>query len=202
VLSQSTPEIGALSPRICSKALIGLFTETKIMISNKSYTDTLLAELSTTQQELVNLLNSFSTVTINQIPLEGSWTAAQVADHVSLSNFSIARALQLKGNSINREPDERAGELKDLFLDFNRKFKSPDFIVPTKTEYDKSELLYQLHSSIDKIQEEVEAAVLTELITHPAFGDITKLEILYFVLYHTQRHIQQVKNISIIIAEK
>ncbi|MBS1653867.1 MAG: DinB family protein [Bacteroidetes bacterium] len=172
------------------------------MISNKSYTDTLFAELSATQQELVNLLNNFSATAINQVPFEGSWTAAQVADHVTLSNFSIARALQLKGNTINREPDERAGELKDLFLDFNRKFKSPDFIVPTKNEYDKTELIYQLHSSIDKIQEAADTAVLTELITHPAFGDITKLEILHFVLYHTQRHLQQVKNIQQKISEK
>ena len=29
--------------------------------------------------------------------------------------------------------------------------------------------------------------------SHPAFGDISKLEILHFVLFHTQRHLRQIK---------
>jgi len=34
---------------------------------------------------------------------------------------------------------------------------------------------------------------LAEIIALPIFGEVTKLELLYFVLYHTQRHIHQLK---------
>ncbi len=36
---------------------------------------------------------------------------------------------------------------------------------------------------------------LSQIMNLSVFGDITKVELLYFVLYHTQRHIHQLKNI-------
>ena len=43
-------------------------------------------------------------------------------------------------------------------------------------------------------------ANLSEMINHPAFGDITKFEILHFVLYHTQRHIHQLEKIFLAVS--
>ena len=36
---------------------------------------------------------------------------------------------------------------------------------------------------------------LSEMISHSLFGEVTKLELLHFVVYHTQRHIHQLKKI-------
>ena len=46
--------------------------------------------------------------------------------------------------------------------------------------------------SVEKFPEN---AVPSELLDLPPIGEITKLEVLYFVLYHTQRHIHQLKNV-------
>lgn len=155
----------------------------------------IIGSLHNTGEELLELLKSCPENCINTIPFEGSWTVAQVADHITLSNISIARALSLEGIPINRAPDERAGELKDIFLDFSKKFKAPVFIVPAKDVYAKEELIHNLEHSIHTIKEVSDHTDLSVLINHPAFGDISKLEILYFVWFHTQRHLQQVKNI-------
>ncbi|MBN8673606.1 MAG: DinB family protein [Chitinophagales bacterium] len=151
--------------------------------------------LNTTAMELVSLLKSCPENRMNNIPFEGSWTIAQVADHLFLSNTSIAKALSLEGTSINRAADERAGELEAIFLDFSKKYKAPDFIIPAKELYGKEELIHQLEHSFSTIKEVSDHTDLAVLINHPAFGDISKLEILYFVWFHTQRHLQQVKNI-------
>ena len=141
------------------------------------------------------LLNEFDEREINTVPFESSWTAAQVADHVTRSNRSIAKALLLKGTIINRNPFGRVQELKNIFLDFSTKLKSPDFILPGKNLYDKKELTGNLLDSIRKIKEAFNHAELLEMINHQAFGDITKFEILHFVVYHTQRHTHQLENI-------
>ena len=83
-----------------------------------------------------------------------------------------------------------------MFLDFQTKYQSPDFIVPSKNIYDPELLLKELQASMQLIRERMYEDDLDELINHPAFGDISKFEILHFVLYHTQRHVRQIKEIA------
>ncbi len=155
----------------------------------------LLVSLKNIVLELMQVLNGFDGQNINTVPFEGSWTAAQVVDHITRSNMSITKAFALKGEMINRDPAERVQELKNIFLNFNSRFQSPDFILPVQEVYEKKMLLALLNRSVDKIKEVSCQADLSEMINHPAFGDITKFEILHFVLFHTQRHIHQLQKI-------
>lgn len=145
---------------------------------------------------LVQLLQSIDEPNFNQKPGADKWSVAQVADHIRLSNNSVAKALALKGKPVDRNPGERIDELKKIFLDFQKKYQSPDFIVPSKDIYDPKLLLKELQESIHLIRERMYEDNLDELINHPAFGDISKFEILHFVLYHTQRHLRQIKEIA------
>src|SRR6185369_7695715 len=145
--------------------------------------------------ELVELISSFSDEEINQIPFEGSWTAAQVADHVRKSNNGIAQALEMKGRVNERKADERVGELKEVFLDFETKLKSPQFILPAESSYNRKDLIERLERSIERIKRERSNMNLSEIIDLTVLGTISKMELLHFVIYHTQRHIHQLKNI-------
>jgi DinB superfamily len=160
----------------------------------------LLASLKNVVSNLMQVLNGFDGQNINTSPFEGSWTAAQVVDHITRSNMSITKAFALKGAAINRDPGERVQELKNIFLNFNTAFQAPDFILPTQDVYEKKILIALLNRSVDKIKEVSCQADLSEMINHPAFGDITKFEILHFVLYHTQRHIHQLEKIFLAIS--
>lgn len=148
-----------------------------------------------TVNSLLATVEFFSRDTINQVPFEGSWTAAQVLIHITKSNLSIAQTLSLKGNPVHRPPDERRKELGDIFLDFTTRLKSPDFILPEPGIYEKEMLVQNLQHSITQIYNEAARADLSEAVKHPIFGDITRLELLYFVVYHTRRHINQLNNI-------
>ena len=152
--------------------------------------------------ELLNLLSSNTETGINTVPFKNSWTAAQVADHITKSTSSIAKAMNMESAPTERDPGERIQELKKMFLDFTVKFKSPEFILPSQDVYEKELLIGKLSSSFDQLKERADTVNLSGMITHPAFGDITKLELLYFVLYHTKRHLRQVKNILLIVESK
>jgi hypothetical protein len=161
-----------------------------------------LKEFDNTLNALLQVIESFDTEQINTIPFQDSWTAAQVASHVTKSNSSIAQAMKLQGATIERDADERVQELKDMFLDFAVKFKSPEFILPTQDIYDRDKLIAALKGSVEQLKEASNEANLSEAIKHPAFGEITKLELLHFVLFHMQRHTRQLKNISGVIRSK
>jgi DinB superfamily len=156
----------------------------------------LINNIEQVSDTLVQLLQSVEERHFNQKPDTDKWSIAQVADHIRLSNNSVAKALALKGTPVDRNPAERVDELRKMFLDFQTKYQSPDFIVPTRDIYDPELLLKDLQASIRRIRERMYEDDLDELINHPAFGDISKFEILHFVLYHTQRHLRQIKEIA------
>lgn len=166
------------------------------------HTQQLFASLDATWSAFFDLANSSDETLINVVPFKNCWTIAQVATHVTKSNNAIIQGLQMDGKLCNRNPEDGVPNIKKMFLDFEAKYNSPDFIIPEKKAYKKEAVVDQLVTSIDKLKQLRSDTNLTEIISLPIFGEVTKLEILYFVLYHTQRHVHQLKNILRIINNK
>jgi hypothetical protein len=154
-----------------------------------------LEDFNPTVNELLKTIKNFDEEQINKIPFEDSWTAAQVIAHITKSNKSIAKAMKLEGEQIKRDADERVTELRNTFLDYTVKFKSPDFILPEEGLYEREKVITDFEMSVEQLKRSSREAGLSEAIKHPAFGEITKLELLHFVLFHMQRHTRQLKHI-------
>jgi hypothetical protein len=144
---------------------------------------------------MLQLVSSFNEDEMNSMPFKDSWTAAQVAEHVTKSNASMIRSLSEEGKTSSRNIDEGVQKLKEIFLDFTSKLKSPKFILPTRNSYSKEIVVADLKNSIEQIKKLSNTINLSEIVNHRVFGEITKFEILHFVVYHTERHIHQLKNI-------
>jgi len=155
----------------------------------------IVEQLEETTNELLQLVSSFGEEEINSLPFKDSWTAAQVADHITKSNASMIRSLSEEGKISSRSIDEGVPKLKEIFLDFTSKLQSPKFILPTRDTYSKEIVVADLKNSIEQIKKLSNTINLSEIVNHRVFGEITKFEILHFVVYHTQRHIYQLKNI-------
>ena len=172
------------------------------MLQEKINTKELFASLDDAASEFLQLIVSLSDKQINTIPFKDSWTAGQLAEHVTKSNTGIAKALNIEGKPTDRNPGEREQELKEMFLDFTIKFQSSEFLLPTKDIYNKETVIADLKRSLERLKEESDKATLSEAINHPAFGEITKLELLHFVKFHIQRHLHQQKKIVQIVKNK
>jgi len=155
----------------------------------------ILSDVNDTAEELQRIVSSADEKDLNTVPFEHSWTAAQVTDHVTRSFNGMAEFLGFTGKTADRKPDEKAGDFKALFLNFETKMKSPPFILPTRDTYRKDILLEKFENSVARFTDVAKKADPAELLDLPPLGEITKLEAMYFVLYHTQRHIHQLKNI-------
>lgn len=155
----------------------------------------LFALFDDAQSQFVNLISSFNEKDINNIPFQNSWTAAQVAAHVAKANTSVAELLSIPTKTTDRKPDERADELKKIFLNFTVKFQSQQAILPTQEIYRKEALLEELETSFKVLKESGNTANLPEVIQHHALGETTKLEMIYLAAYHTLRHVHQLREI-------
>ncbi|MBC7553964.1 MAG: DinB family protein [Taibaiella sp.] len=164
-------------------------------MDNASDVKELLAALSGTTKEIQQIAAPLNTEALNKIPFLDSWTPAQLMKHVALSITGVAHALHVPGKPANRAPDKKIEELKTMFLDFSSKMKSPKEIDPGNGHFEKEQITEELNASMALVLENRDGAVPDELIEDTPFGEITKLEVLHFINYHTERHLHQLKKI-------
>ncbi len=148
--------------------------------------------------QLTSLLSSLSPEEINTIPFEGSWTAGELSGHLIKSISSFIKLLNDKVEATEANFPDRVDLIKTSMLDFSKKFTSPGFIVPAKINYKKDEILVTLNSLNEDMIQSVVSLDLTKTCTLfelPGVGKITRREAAWFVVYHTHRHIHQLKNI-------
>ena len=154
--------------------------------------------LSQAMEETVSLISLANQKDINKVPFEGGWTAAQTARHLIKAGNGAAAMFTAPAPKANRKPDEKAPELEGILLDFDRKMDAPDFIVPEDRDFTKEELINDTGKNRKETMAALETASLDEVPEMPEGNPLkgyTKLELLYFALYHTQRHNRQIRNI-------
>ena len=158
----------------------------------------IIKQLDTALSETISLLADFDHKQLNKVPFKGSWTAGQVGCHLLKSETGMDDLLYAPSAPAERKPDEKVQELKDIFLDYSKKFESPDFILPEDREYTSQELTDSLRTVKENMLLAVKNSDLTETAPlpdgHPFAGN-TKLEMVHFITYHTIRHNNQIRKI-------
>jgi hypothetical protein len=134
----------------------------------------------------------------NRVPVEGSWTTAQVAEHIRLSITGTIAIFNAPVTATYRDPGQYINAVKDIFLDFDARYPSAAAIVPADKSYSKEALKNELIAIFEELQQNIQTKDLTETCLAaeiPGIGHLTRLEWAYLAVYHAQRHDHQVKNI-------
>lgn len=156
-------------------------------------------EFNAAANELIHLLGSFSAEQLNTIPFEGSWTAAQVAEHLRKGYHGVEKLLYGPAKPAERDPGENIERLKKDFTDFSIKLKSPEFALPQVKDYDKTALIQALTDNREKISAAAGQTGISSIpdgFSFPVYGEMTGMELIYFLTVHTHRHLRQLKNIK------
>jgi hypothetical protein len=166
----------------------------------------LIEAIERTNNDVVKILSAFSQQQLNVVPFAGSWTAAQVADHIYKFQSGIPQLMNGETRATKRKPDEHEPALKAMFLDFTIKMQAPEFVVPTNEPQQKEVLIDKINNTTKAITETMQALDLSETCLAYSlpggFGELTRMEWGYFILYHTQRHLRQLGNIYEAIGDK
>ncbi|WP_343704168.1 DinB family protein [Chitinophaga sp.] len=160
----------------------------------------LLAELRQNSEELFRVLPSFTPEQFNQVPFAGSWTAGQVASHLSMAETGVVSTLFGSSRpTTERAPDKNVAGLREAFLNFDIKMQAPDFTIPRADGYEQSALIAAFRRSREKLEEAIQTMDLSETATDfefPTVGHMTRLELVNFAIVHAIRHTRQMKNIA------
>jgi uncharacterized damage-inducible protein DinB len=156
----------------------------------------LYQEFEAATNAFLDIVAALSQEEINAVPFAGSWTVAQVTEHLCKSDNAMIQALNGPVQPANRPPDKMVNKLREIFLDFSTKLPAPEFIIPEAGTHDKDDLLNFFKAGREQIGKAIKTLDLTATCHMPIFGEPTRLELIAFIIFHTQRHTNQVKHIS------
>jgi hypothetical protein len=157
--------------------------------------DELIADI---EQTIDWLTKSIDPETYNIIPFEGSWTAGQVVEHVNMAGRGFVDLLNGNTEVTTRPVNELIDRIKTMFLNFESKNISAAYLTPAMGNYNLQDQLAKL--------ENIKSGIITAVNTLdldmtcldfdiPTFGHLTRLEAVYFFLFHTKRHVHQLQTI-------
>ena len=112
----------------------------------------LLDSFEETTSRLIDSLSLFSEKEINLIPFEGSWTAAQVGEHLLKSGKGIINVLTGKTEATGRNPLEKVAMIESIFLDFTKKAQSAKSLWPSEEDKNKKALISDLQSMMEQLK--------------------------------------------------
>ncbi|GAB3662207.1 hypothetical protein GCM10028791_37130 [Echinicola sediminis] len=153
--------------------------------------------------KLISLLSPLTTTQLNQCPFHGSWSAGQVGDHLYKS-YGVVYALGGTIQKTKRIPDSKVWDIKNTFLDFSIKMESPVHISPETGSIKKEVLIQGLEERISKFLTFQNKDLTEECLDFiiPEFGSFTRLEWIWFTIFHSYRHIYQLERIITKIDKK
>jgi hypothetical protein len=165
-------------------------------------TEILLADLDSNTNELLQTIAAFTNEQFNVVPYKGSWTAGQVAEHLLKAESGIPVVLKGNSKSTERPADEKMETIRSIFLDFDTKMESPDFILPSEEPKEKEIFLDGFQKNRIAVKELAGCIDLSRSFTDfpfPGIDVLTGMEWLFFMTCHSKRHTRQLKNIYTIV---
>jgi hypothetical protein len=151
-------------------------------------------DLSIASGSLLGHIDGFAESLFYQRPANGGWSAAEIVEHLVILEQMITDIVYGPALPAGRVADEKIAEIQKVFGDRQRKLHAPPPIAPLGTPIAKRELSEKLRESRSLLFEATELTNLNELSTgyeHAFFGKLTRLEWIYFTIFHGDRHLHQ-----------
>jgi len=150
-------------------------------------------------QFLKNVIANISDTDYTRAPADGKWSIQLILDHLRNSEKGILYMSNGPTNPTEREPLINIQKIKDAFGDHTKIYPAPEVTQPINDGLDKDTYLAKIHKYRRAFLEEGNTKgwhEVLEAFPHPIAGTMSRLEWTYFNIYHTERHIHQIKQIK------
>lgn len=144
-----------------------------------------------------------------RVGFAGKWNTAEQLEHLQLSNEAVLKALHLPKTQLRQMFGElgRAGqnfnELKARYLQVlqEKAIKAPPKFQPqsvtTETLNEAQQAWNELAVGFSEVAAQWgEEELDTYVIPHPAMGNLSVREMLFFIIFHNAHHLRQIEEIK------
>jgi len=149
--------------------------------------------LNDTFDKTIRLVSGLTEDQINQKPEDQGWTIGQIVEHILICSSGIP---DRQTEEITRAFDDKVPAIKQIFLDFNSKYKANISLLPRHNLYKKDDILIKLKDCKTNLivdLKDKDLMLLCKDMEFPQMGFFTRFEWLSFIAVHIQRHTHQIE---------
>ena len=158
--------------------------------------ESVIDELEESTRMLIKELSAFSDEQFFQRPAEGIWSAGEIAEHILLLESRANEGMHTARTG-NRPIDLKIIPMRDGLKEDEKKYVAPTIVIPKGEMKNKQALLQALVLQRDVLKNlirQMDLSLITEF-RHPVIGSMSRLEWVYFHIYHTERHVRQLRSL-------
>ncbi|WP_391116789.1 DinB family protein [Psychrobacillus sp. L3] len=169
---------------------------------NKSIND----KLYEMRNNLVNEITLLDDVQFNSEPEKNMWSIAQVCHHLVLVEEASIKVITLGLKEMDSTPKERK-KIHHILIDRTKKYKAPKIVEPDVGPFEVQQIIDLLNDSRTKLMTflstiEDKSILAEKSMKHPALGELPLDQWIEQIYGHEQRHIEQIKEIKLLLAAK
>lgn len=169
------------------------------MIENVDYRDreALIREMQRATDDVARALEAVPEELFTTQPEENVWSPRDIAEH--LIQLDSSTVFILKGKSHpeqGRDPSVALSNVLDSFGDFEKKFHTFGPGIPKRELMNREEPIARFRKTrtlVSRILEKGNLDEVCELFEHGIFGYLTRLEWGWFIIIHSDRHLNQIQ---------
>jgi hypothetical protein len=161
--------------------------------------ENLLSALDANTDALIEYILNFDTTLFDKQPADGSWSAAQLTEHIYVLDRLIYNILTGETEPAQRAADEKIATIEAVMNNRTRTINAPDPIVPLGKVKDQQILITKIITARKDIHKLIQTTDLSPIclgFIHKGFGPMTRLEWIGFLMVHSQRHFHQYQRIA------
>ncbi|MGG3890740.1 DinB family protein [Metabacillus fastidiosus] len=159
-----------------------------------------------TRKNLVKEIALLSNTQFNSKPDMDIWSIAQVCHHLVLVEEASIKAIAW-GLKENDHTQKERKNVHFILLDRTKKIKAPKIVEPDVESFEVPQIIDLLNNSrkklIDFLSTIEDKSILEEKsVKHPALGELPLDQWIEQIYLHEQRHIEQIKEIKLLLDVK
>ena len=161
----------------------------------------LCTDLDNNTRLFLDILDTVPPDKLHQKNAQTAWCIMDCAEHMLICEQGVARALQGAAEPVtDRAPNSKVPDISHSFMDFDKRLRvmgEPDTLEGGyQSTADFSKAFRQNRESVKATLQKEPVDWLCKDMEHPIFGFMTRIEWVYYLIYHTERHLQQINRIE------
>lgn len=150
-------------------------------------------------ETVVSLAKSCTPDQLNKKPAN-DWSIAQVLEHICMTELSVCKRISKPSDKVNEAATIYGNQkMEKILVGYrDRKVLAPDFLEPKGkiTTIEEFEKIFTAQRN--RLKDDLSSGRLVidnKVYLHPRLGEMTISDWLFFLIYHTQRHLEQIKDL-------
>ncbi|MGA2669710.1 MAG: DinB family protein [Ignavibacteria bacterium] len=156
-------------------------------------------ELRENTNKLIEYIREVDNYVLLRRPSIYVWSIMDCYEHIEKLEKSLKKIFLGKTEITERNPTEKIEKIGNRFSDFEHKFTAGEPIQPKGEFQDKEQVMREIKNNREELLSLIHDGTWADLCLgyeHSLLGFLTKIEWLYFCIFHSDRHLHQMKEIE------